>query len=715
MLLHAQPWQDYQPLNAQKKLASLADKTYQKGRWLSLNEDQMQELLIFSAAQKSTVDQNQQLQKKITAVSLPLPNGRNISVSIKKTSVLPGTLAGIYPKIKTYQILPDAMITAGRIEYTYQGFHAMLLMRSGESVFIEPEKNPPKKPLYVSYRKQDQQPQEKYQFSCGAEQMSGDSLSISKQSRRVNNQSRAYKPPIIQYRLAVAATGEYTQAQGGTKEKALSAMVTTIDRVNMVLENDLGIRLVLVVNNQLLIFEDPASDPYTASTAKGLLNQNQEVIDTLIGNQNYDIGHLFTTRGGGLAAIGSVCNDYRKAQGISGISHPYNDSFNLDFVAHELGHQLGATHTFNGVQGLCSNDNRDAVTAFEPGSGSTVMSYAGYCGDDNLQANTDPMLHIGSIMQIRDNVESGKGQHCGIRVSSNNQIPQVTASQDYTIPANTPFELNGNALDPEGDSLSYSWEQYDAGSASIVDKDVKDNALLRVKSPHESASRMIPPLADILHHSHTKGEVLPVQSRRMHFKLVVRDGHNPAQSDSMTVHVVRTGSRFALNLPRSYYIRGETYPVFWNTANTDQAPINCSSVNLSLSTDGGKTFPTRLAKVVPNTGKAWVTIPVDSQISRAARFKISCANNIFFAISYRDFSIVDLDDVAQVFVNGNEDQPEPNLADVVLDNSSDEVAVGAEETAQKEGGGSIDWFLMVLIGIYWIKKYKTLYRSINNA
>jgi len=713
-MLQAQPWQDYQPLTAQKNLASVTDYTYQKGRWLSLNEEQMQELLILSAADKSVFDQNKQFQNKTISVILPLPNGTDISVSIYETSLLPPGLAERYPTIKTYQILPDAMIATGRIEYTYQGFHATLLMRSGESIFIDPDKTKQKKPLYISYRKQDQQ-QGDHQFSCGAEQLTSDSLSISKQSRSTNHQSRADKPPIIQYRLAVAATGEYTLAQGGTKEMALSAMITTIDRVNMVFENDLGIRLVLVENNQLLIFEDPASDPYSAGTIKGLLNQNQALIDLLIGNQNYDVGHLFTTRGGGLAAIGSVCDRYRKAQGISGISHPYNDSFNLDFVAHELGHQLGATHTFNGVQGLCSNDTRDAVTAYEPGSGSTIMSYAGYCGDDNLQANTDPMLHIGSILQIRDNVESGKGKHCGIRVSSNNQVPLVSASHDYTIPANTPFELTGSALDPDGDPLSYSWEQYDAGKASIVDKDEQDNALLRVNIPRREATRIIPPLADILQHSNTKGEVLPVQARRLHFKLVVRDGQNTAQSDSMTVYVVRTGSRFALNLPRSYYLRGDTYPVYWNVANTVQAPIHCNNINISLSTDGGETFATLLAEQVPNTGKAWVTIPTDSQISYAARFKIRCTNNIFFAISYRDFSIIDLGDASHVIVNPGEDQPEPNLEDVRLSDSTNDVDVSAEDTAQKEGGGSIDWLLLALLGVYWKKKYQVLCQSINNA
>ena len=260
----------------------------------------------------------------------------------------------------------------------------------------------------------------------------------------------------MNYRIAVAATGEYTAKHGGTVEGAIAAITTTLNRVNMVMERDLGIHLKLVENNHLLINTDAQSDPFTKTDLVELVAENQAFIDSVIGSENYDLGHLFTTKGGGIAAIASACNSYRKAQGVSGISNPVSDSFDLDFVAHEIGHQLGATHTFNSSQGLCSGNTRTAETAFEPGSGSSIMSYAGYCGLDNLQSNTDAMFHIGSIQQINGYTSSGQGNICGVRHTVENQAPLPDAGKNAIIPSRTPFELMGNALDADGDALIYA-------------------------------------------------------------------------------------------------------------------------------------------------------------------------------------------------------------------------------------------------------------------
>ena len=241
-------------------------------------------------------------------------------------------------------------------------------------------------------------------------------MHIDQSSPVIANKIAASSPEsLLNYRIAIAATGEYTAKHGGTVEGALAAITTSLNRVNLVMERDLGIHLSLVENNHLLISTDPESDPFTKTDLVELVAENQAFIDTVIGTDNYDLGHLFTTKGGGLAAIASACNSYRKAQGVSGISNPVSDSFDLDFVAHEIGHQLGATHTFNSSQGLCSGNTRTARTAFEPGSGSSIMSYAGYCGLDNLQSNTDAMYHIGSIQQINDYTSSGQGNACGER------------------------------------------------------------------------------------------------------------------------------------------------------------------------------------------------------------------------------------------------------------------------------------------------------------
>jgi hypothetical protein len=510
---------------------------------------------------------------------------------------------------------------------------------------------------------------------------------------------------LINYRIAIAATGEYTAKHGGTVAGAMSAIATTINRVNQVFEQDLGIHLSLVENNDKLIYVNASTDPYSGSDSKEYLYQNQNNIDAIIGSENYDIGHLFTTSGGGLAAIASTCNNSRKSQGVSGISNPRNDSFNLDFVAHEIGHQFGATHTFNGVQGLCAGNTRSAQTAFEPGSGSTIMSYAGFCGGDNLQSNTDAMFHIGSIQQIRAYVTGAVNSGCGIDNNTTNASPQVEAGINHIIPAQTPFELDGEATDAEGDALIHTWQQIDVGGLSPVNSDTGDNAIFRAHSLSSQKNRVFPPIQNILNHSSQRGENLPIQQRLMQFRFVVQDSHNTTQSDAMSVQVQRTGSRFALNLPRSQYSLGETHKILWNVAGTDIRPINCPSVELSLSVDGGYHFNQILGKNLPNTGEAWVTIPATLPSTSQGRFKIRCSDNIFFAVSYRNFDVNNQKHSERQILK-DEDQPELNLKDIDLDKIDD--TKYTEPNLSEQGGGSLGWLfaLLFLTGCRRFKKYK---------
>jgi len=470
-----------------------------------------------------------------------------------------------------------------------------------------------------------------------------------------------------------------------------------------VLERDLGIHLNLVENNDLLINTDASSDPFTNTKLLDLVFQNQEFIDAIIGNANYDIGHLLTSSGGGLAAIASICNNGNKAKGASGISSPRGDSFDLDFVAHEIGHQLGATHTFNSSQGACSEETRTARTAFEPGSGSSIMSYAGYCGLDNIQSNTDAMYHIGSIKQIADYTNNGNGSSCGVVKSTQNTPPQVDAGRNFIIPARTPFELKGIAEDVDDDSLLYAWEQLDAGDTSTESLDKGNNALFRVHAPNSSSLRSFPPLKNVLNHKPAKGETLPNHERNLSLSFVAQDGFNPAQSDEMIVKVMRTGSRFALNYPRGHYARGSTSPIYWNVANTDKSPINCSSVNIWLSLDGGQNFNYAVAANIPNTGDALVTIPADVSTSANGRFKIKCSDNIFYAVSYRNFIIADSDnEITLQYLN--EDQAETNLKDISLNSnpSTNSSSENATSFSNDSGGGLFD-IIFYLLFIIFIK------------
>jgi len=699
-------WQDIKS-QANKQSAESNRKTaYQQARFIELNESQMRVHLSNEPSNKannnySKLSRPSHSDSK-TTISIPLPDGNNINVSVSTEALLQGSLKNKFPDIKLFRVLPDKQVIGGRLDLTINGFHAMLQMRNGEVIFIDPVNSDAK--VYASYQKSNQKQEQGKTFSCGADHLPNSTDSGLRMSR-VAKPSQT-QGSLITYRIAIAATGEYTAKYGGTVEGAMAAISTTLNRINQIYERDLGIHLKLVENNDLLIHTDSESDPYSGDSQVELVNQNQNYIDHIIGNEKYDVGHLFTDNGGGLAAIGSVCDTHDKGKGISGINNPQNDSFNLDFVAHELGHQLGATHTFNSTQGLCSGDSRSASTAFEPGSGSTIMSYAGYCGLDNLQSHSDAMFHIGSIKQIQTFTSNGKGSRCGVHLTTQNKAPFLDAGKNYTIPSRTPFELKGKATDFEDDELVYSWEQMDTGKSSQLQFDKGDNALFRVYMPSSNSSRIFPVKNDLLNHSHTKGETLPSTDRSLKFNLIAQDGYNETQSDEMVVHVKRTGSRFALNLPQSQYTTGVNYKLSWNVANTDQAPINCQNVDISLSTNGGDSFDQTLATEVANIGETWITIPADSPITTEGRFKISCSDNIFFAVSFRNFVITE--QVNQVtYIFDDEGQPENDLLDkeVTLESAADSTPITKQ---QSEGGGALNLnflslLLLTILGRRFIK------------
>ncbi|MDZ7612287.1 MAG: zinc-dependent metalloprotease family protein [Flavobacteriaceae bacterium] len=274
------------------------------------------------------------------------------------------------------------------------------------------------------------------------------------------------------FRLALACTGEYALyhinragLQNGTdlqkKSLVLSEMVVAISRINVLYENDLAISFQIIGNNDKLIYLDGATDPYTNDDGTVLINENQTNTDNVIGTANYDIGHVFSTGGGGLAALGSTCST-SKAKGITGTSNPVGDFFYFDFVAHELGHQLGANHTFNGDAGGCGG-NRNAATAVEPGSGSTIMAYAGLCAPQNVQGASDLYFHIVSINEIWSFLKLGLGSTCGnkITLTQNLNLPLANAGADFTIPKSTPYVLKGTGSDADNDPITFTWEQTD--------------------------------------------------------------------------------------------------------------------------------------------------------------------------------------------------------------------------------------------------------------
>ncbi len=444
------------------------------------------------------------------------------------------------------------------------------------------------------------------------------------------------------YRLALAATGEYTTFQGGTVNAALAAMTTTMNRVNAVYEHDVAVRMVMIANETSIIYTNPTTDPYTNSNGSTMLGQNQSNLDSVIGNANYDIGHVFSTGGGGVAGLGVVCSVTNKARGVTGNSAPVGDGFDIDYVAHEMGHQFGGRHTFNGTVSNCGGGNRSSVAAYEPGSGTTIMAYAGICGSQNVQLHSNDYFHVKSLEEIANFIA---GNACDVETSTGNATPTVSVGSSVTIPKGTPFTLTATGSDLNGDALTYCWEEYDLGSSSPPDTDGDGVArpIFRSFSPTASSSRTFPKLSDILNNTTTIGEVLPSMNRTMNFQVTVRDNRASGGGiNTATTQVVVNANAgpFLVTQPNINvtWNGGTQQTVAWSVANTSAAPINCANVKITLSTDGGNTFPTVLAASTPNDGSEVITVPNLS--TTTGRVKVEAVGNIFFDISNVNINII---------------------------------------------------------------------------
>ncbi|MBM81777.1 MAG: hypothetical protein CMJ78_14460 [Planctomycetaceae bacterium] len=452
------------------------------------------------------------------------------------------------------------------------------------------------------------------------------------------------------YRLAVAATEEYTAAFNNDRTQAQQAIQDAVDNINLILNRDLNVHLDLI--DDLSIIFGPGNSPDPFSTDKtAAISQNQTLLDNTIGSANYDLGHVFGTFSGGFASLASLGVDGRKARGASGRNNstPAGEAFEL-IVAHEFGHQIGAEHSFNGVAGFCNE--READSAFEPGSGTTIMSYAGICPavfqepplQDNIQNDPDPYFHANSIDEMVAHLLTLDGSVGTIQADINN-IPTVSAGVDRTIPAQTPFFLtaiNGvDADDPTGQSLTYTWEQMDLGPAQTISpaSDNGQSPLFRSFSPAASPSgsegtftRMFPQQSDILTNTQTKGEFLPTTNRSLNFRVTVRDGVGGVNGDDVTLTVIDTDSPFQVtstNTP-TLLTGGNSHTVTWDVGGTDANGINTSTVEIMLSTDGGLTFPHLLA-TTNNDGSHSLSVPnIDTT---SARFKVAAVGNIFFDVS----------------------------------------------------------------------------------
>jgi uncharacterized repeat protein (TIGR01451 family) len=578
-------------------------------------------------------------------LALPLPEGGLATFDVADSGTMPAELVAKYPEIVSLSGR-DAQGRRARIDISPAGLHAMVFGDDGVWV-VQPADFDATR--YYSFAREHyvgaREP-----FQCDVH-TPADGKSLD------SGQSPAFAPPKLTtgstlrtYRIAIAGTGEYTTrvCQPNTSAVAcgLAAIVTSLNRVNGVYENDLAVRLTLVPNNDLLVYTNGATDPYTNNDGGTMLGQNQTNITNVIGSANYDVGHVFSTGGGGVAGLAVTCVNGSKARGVTGQGTPLGDPFDIDYVAHEVGHQFGGNHTFNGNASAC-NGNRVGSAAYEPGSGSTIMAYAGICGAQDIQPNSDPYFHARSLEEIAANIGNDT---CEVETATGNAAPVITPLTGRTIPARTPFLLTGAATDTAGQNLTYGWEQWDLGTTQTTNtpNPAVLYPLFRSENPTTDPSRMFPRLERVLGLPSDANEVLPTTNwpagTPMTFRLTVRDNAasgGGTQSADVNLTVSDSGSAFAVTAPSvagTDWVCGESRSVTWNVAGTAAAPVSCSDVALDLSTDGGVVFDRALG-TVPNNGSANVIVPFAT--TNEARVRARCASNIFFNINPVDFDVID--------------------------------------------------------------------------
>ncbi|MDM5076438.1 M12 family metallo-peptidase [Aeromonas media] len=566
-------------------------------------------------------------------LTLPLPDGKEVTFSLQPYDLLPADLAAKYPGIRTFKGHDEANpVETGRVDLGPQGFHAMF-SHQGRMVFVDPLRNGEG---YAVYYQQDAHSR----LEEEADRVIGSKAGTLARQVLVDGNERK------RYVIAISAAGEYTQYHGGTVEAGLGAITTLLNRVNEVYQRDVAAEFQLASGNDTIIFTDATTDPFFNGddpSGSGLsdvdVNMQVQAVAQTQGLGAFDIGHVVNTGGGGLAGLGVLCTADKSA-GMTGSSNPVGDAFFIDYVAHEIGHQFGADHTFNGTTGSCGGGNREASQAWEPGSGSSIMAYAGICGEEDLQANSLPYFHSKSIEQMRAHMATVSS--CGTTQSLTNNAPQVAAGNDHVIPANTPFVLKGAGTDLDNDALSYTWEQIDLGTESFSVASMVDDGsrpLFRFVAPTSVPERTLPSLPSLLTNTLAKGEAWPATNRDLNFRLTARDGKGGVSSDDMKIQVVNTGKAFALTSPLvTPLAAGQTQTIDWDVAGTNAAPINCSKVDLYMTRDEGVNW-TLLAGGQPNSGSASVAIPVGSD--GTARLKVACSDNLFFAISPLKLSVTE--------------------------------------------------------------------------
>jgi len=592
------------------------------------------------------------LKSKTSNVIISIPNTDGVleRFQIFEASNFEPELQAQFPEIRSYVgVGIDDKLAILRMSLDPNGIQAMIFRTDKRNEFIEPYSADGRiYAIFTSSRIKGKLP-----FTCSTQDQSLANR-LSEKAGKQSETLRSSSSELLTFRLALSCVAEYSNYFGATNSSqvglVLAAFNATMTRVNGVFEKDFTIHMNIIANTTNVIYYAAASDPYSpgATGAGGAWNAElQSTLTSVIGEANYDIGHLFGASGGGgnAGCIGCVC-DSGKGSGFTSPANgiPSGDTFDIDYVAHEMGHQFGANHTF-------SHSNEGSGVNMEPGSGSTIMGYAGITSRD-VQSNSDDYFHYASIFQVETNMES---KTCPTRTSiANTDAPTVNAGLNYTIPKSTPFILTGTASDPNG-VLTYCWEQIDNAGATQINANSAANVTKasgpnwRSYDPVSVPSRYFPRIQSIIANSATTAgleinvEALSSVARTLNFALTVRDnvaGFGLTNTDAVTINVNGTAGPFAITVPSNTglsYAVGSNQTVTWNVSGTTANNVNASHVDIFMSTDGGFTYPILLASNVPNDGSEVITIP--NNVGTTNRIMVKGHNHIFFDISNNNFAI----------------------------------------------------------------------------
>jgi len=607
----------------------------------TLNEDVLLSILENAPSRKNSNNSN-------VVISLPNVDGTFSNFRVFEAPTFADELQSQFPSIRSFAAKGiDDPTALARFSHSQVGLHVAIFSGNHPTIYIDPFTQD--KEQYITYSRKDL-PMDVQGFVCHTEDFENRPANIDDyNSLEVFN---ANDGKLRTFRLALACTAQYSifhlnnQGIPGSatdevkKAAVLSAMNVTMTRVNGIFERDLSLTMEIIPNNTDIIFLSTATQPFTGNNNGGvLINEAQGVIDSNIGFANYDIGHVFSTGGGGIAQLNSPCTS-NKARGVTGLPQPIGDSFNVDYVAHEMGHQYGAGHTQN------NNCQRSPQSSMEPGSASTIMGYAGICAP-NVQFSSDDYFHAISIFQMWNNIFNGNST-CATQSDTNNQPPTADAGPNRTIPRSTPFVLRGTATDPDTplNELTYTWEQMNPQVGQMPPQPTNAaGPMFRSRLPSASSDRYMPILPVVVNNSSSPWEVLNSVTRTLTFRFTVRDnfvGGSATASDNMVVSVNANAGPFVVTSQNTLGIQwtiNTVRTVTWNVANTDQTPVNCANVDILLSVDGGQTFPIVLASEVPNNGSYNVTVP--NEMTTQARIMVACSNNIFYNVNSRNFEITD--------------------------------------------------------------------------